>query len=163
MKYFAMRGSQDINKSWPLCNNICFKFFSKEIWATDCTAQCYLQESQMHLDVLWVSWKSVFTQSTCVSQKAQPKGIVLEVLGTVYVDSTVLMLSSRWALQHGCSFWRKDNLITALTGPGLPQKQPKLRAPPKAIQTVPMGNRPVPNLTCPCGMERWAPLQKGSG
>lgn len=70
MKYFAMRGSQDINKNWPLCNSICFKFFSKEIWAPDCTAQCYLQESQIYLDTWRIFWKSVFTKHLCESKSA---------------------------------------------------------------------------------------------
>lgn len=64
--------------------------------------------------------------------------------------------------RSGCC-WKKGNLITALPGPGLPQKQLKLRALPKAIQTTPMGSRLAPNLTCPCGMERRAPLQRGAG
>lgn len=94
MKYFSMRGSQDINKTWPLCNSICFKFFSEEMRATDCTVQCSLQESQIHLDACEPLGNQCL-QSTCVSQKVQPKGMILEVLGTVYVDSIVPMLSSR--------------------------------------------------------------------
>lgn len=163
MKYFAMRGSQDINKNWPLCNSICFKFFSKEIQSPRLHSTMLsagkpnilgrfanLLEISVYKALVWVKKLSLWEWSW--------KYLVLFML-----ISTMPMLSSRWVLQSVSSLWKKGNLITALPGPGLPQKQLKLRALSKAIQTTPMGSRLAPNLTCPCGMERRAPLQRGAG
>lgn len=120
MKYFAMSWSQDININRHSCNSICFKFSSKEMRATDCTARCYPQESQIYLEVLGIFWKSLYRTLVWVKSSAQGSDA-----GSSWYHVCWLALwpdshpSKFLSMSLSCGNWVVSLLPAALTGAGL--------------------------------------------
>lgn len=161
MKYFAMRGSQDINKNRRLCNNICFKFFSKEmscrLHSTLLSAGkpnilgCFenLLEINVYKALSWVKKLSLREYSW-------------ERLSCILIR-TVPRLASKWVLQHVSNFWKMGGLITYLEQVCTRSSSSleHFQDPALCVHTGPMGNRLTPELCLPMWHGMMCPFAEG--